>query len=181
LDQKEERIRSADEPLIRQRVKKEKKTRAKGGRKKDDDDDEAVLLLAKSGAGKTCRKFYSLARQKFPRSSVTDSILRTSSSPVKSQKSAPASHPLKQGPIQRDHKCIISMKRRKRDEPNLTNGPITLDQSPTAALQIPPPHSRPHKSDQKHEMNASKRQPIWLILAIASGACAAFNGVFAKL
>jgi hypothetical protein len=26
-----------------------------------------------------------------------------------------------------------------------------------------------------------RRQPVWLILAIASGACAACNGVFAKL
>jgi hypothetical protein len=26
-----------------------------------------------------------------------------------------------------------------------------------------------------------RRQPLWLLLAIASGTCAAFNGVFAKL
>lgn len=25
------------------------------------------------------------------------------------------------------------------------------------------------------------RQPIWIILAVSSGTCAAFNGVFAKL
>ena len=25
------------------------------------------------------------------------------------------------------------------------------------------------------------RQPVWLLLAVASGSCAAFNGVFAKL
>ena len=26
-----------------------------------------------------------------------------------------------------------------------------------------------------------QRQPVWIVLAVASGACAAFNGVFAKL
>jgi hypothetical protein len=26
-----------------------------------------------------------------------------------------------------------------------------------------------------------RKQPVWLLLAIASGSCAAFNGVFAKL
>jgi hypothetical protein len=26
-----------------------------------------------------------------------------------------------------------------------------------------------------------RKQPLWLLLAIASGSCAAFNGVFAKL
>lgn len=30
-------------------------------------------------------------------------------------------------------------------------------------------------------MNTIRRQPQWIILAAASGACAAFNGVFAKL
>ena len=29
--------------------------------------------------------------------------------------------------------------------------------------------------------NLLRKQPVWLLLAIASGACAAFNGVFAKL
>jgi hypothetical protein len=28
---------------------------------------------------------------------------------------------------------------------------------------------------------AWRRQPLWMVLAVASGACAAFNGVFAKL
>ena len=30
-------------------------------------------------------------------------------------------------------------------------------------------------------MEAARAKPAWLVLAIASGACAAFNGVFAKL
>jgi len=29
--------------------------------------------------------------------------------------------------------------------------------------------------------NFLRNQPVWLILAVASGSCAAFNGVFAKL
>ena len=40
-------------------------------------------------------------------------------------------------------------------------------------------------SDQRHQhhdkMTGPRQQPTWLLLAIASGACAAFNGVFAKL
>lgn len=28
---------------------------------------------------------------------------------------------------------------------------------------------------------ALRRQPVWIVLAVSSGACAAFNGVFAKL
>ncbi|KAK5449799.1 hypothetical protein LTS15_008371 [Exophiala xenobiotica] len=30
-------------------------------------------------------------------------------------------------------------------------------------------------------LSALRRQPVWIILAVSSGACAAFNGVFAKL
>jgi hypothetical protein len=29
--------------------------------------------------------------------------------------------------------------------------------------------------------NVLRKRPVWLLLAIASGSCAAFNGVFAKL
>jgi drug/metabolite transporter (DMT)-like permease len=37
-------------------------------------------------------------------------------------------------------------------------------------------------SDSKSAMSDFlKRQPVWILLAVASGACAAFNGVFAKL
>ena len=40
------------------------------------------------------------------------------------------------------------------------------------------------KEDEHREMSMSdfiRRQPVWLLLAAASGMCAAFNGVFAKL
>lgn len=30
-------------------------------------------------------------------------------------------------------------------------------------------------------MDFIRKQPIWIVLAIASGSCAAINGVFAKL
>ncbi|KAL2438485.1 hypothetical protein ABEF95_011105 [Exophiala dermatitidis] len=35
--------------------------------------------------------------------------------------------------------------------------------------------------DKSSIVNALRRQPIWVVLAVSSGACAAFNGVFAKL
>jgi hypothetical protein len=38
------------------------------------------------------------------------------------------------------------------------------------------------KKYQKSRMSSFvRRQPVWLLLAVASGVCAAFNGVFAKL
>ncbi|KIW86062.1 hypothetical protein Z517_01456 [Fonsecaea pedrosoi CBS 271.37] len=35
--------------------------------------------------------------------------------------------------------------------------------------------------DQSPIIRALRRQPLWIVLAVSSGACAAFNGVFAKL
>ncbi|EXJ74720.1 uncharacterized protein A1O5_01415 [Cladophialophora psammophila CBS 110553] len=35
--------------------------------------------------------------------------------------------------------------------------------------------------DQSPIIRALRRQPVWIVLAVSSGACAAFNGVFAKL
>ncbi|EXJ84415.1 hypothetical protein A1O3_05082 [Capronia epimyces CBS 606.96] len=35
--------------------------------------------------------------------------------------------------------------------------------------------------DKSSIISALRRQPVWVVLAISSGACAAFNGVFAKL
>jgi hypothetical protein len=40
-------------------------------------------------------------------------------------------------------------------------------------------HSKRTVPDRMSQM--LRRQPLWLLLAIASGTCAAFNGVFAKL
>lgn len=41
--------------------------------------------------------------------------------------------------------------------------------------------TRPQNLGSATVMSLLKTQPAWLILAIASGGCAAFNGVFAKL
>ncbi|EHY52716.1 hypothetical protein ABEF92_003364 [Exophiala dermatitidis] len=35
--------------------------------------------------------------------------------------------------------------------------------------------------DKSSIVSALRRQPVWVVLAVSSGACAAFNGVFAKL
>jgi len=35
--------------------------------------------------------------------------------------------------------------------------------------------------DRSSIIGALRRQPVWIVLAVSSGACAAFNGVFAKL
>ncbi|KIW33711.1 uncharacterized protein PV07_00539 [Cladophialophora immunda] len=35
--------------------------------------------------------------------------------------------------------------------------------------------------DQSPIIRALRQQPVWIVLAVSSGACAAFNGVFAKL
>jgi hypothetical protein len=40
-------------------------------------------------------------------------------------------------------------------------------------------HSEKTVPDRMSQM--LRKQPLWLLLAIASGSCAAFNGVFAKL
>lgn len=39
--------------------------------------------------------------------------------------------------------------------------------------------SRP--KDSENIMDWIRRQPLWIVLGVASGACAAINGVFAKL
>ena len=51
-------------------------------------------------------------------------------------------------------------------------------QAPQAAAIKMPELSRGHIADFK---NLLRRQPVWIILAVSSGACAAINGVFAKL
>jgi hypothetical protein len=43
-------------------------------------------------------------------------------------------------------------------------------------------HNRkPEKTVPNRMSQMLRKQPLWLLLAIASGSCAAFNGVFAKL
>jgi len=52
----------------------------------------------------------------------------------------------------------------------------------TLQITTPTPTIPPHNTVATHPtMSFIKTQPAWLLLAIASGGCAAFNGVFAKL
>lgn len=55
----------------------------------------------------------------------------------------------------------------------------TLDSSPSAPEPAGPQTSQ--AEDSEMELSSLSRKSQWIILAIASGACAAFNGVFAKL
>ena len=41
--------------------------------------------------------------------------------------------------------------------------------------------ARPVSEEMSGIMDILRRQPVWIILAVSSGACAALNGVFAKL
>jgi hypothetical protein len=43
------------------------------------------------------------------------------------------------------------------------------------------PLSEPNDKAATGMSHERRRQPVWLLLAMASGSCAAFNGVFAKL
>ena len=45
----------------------------------------------------------------------------------------------------------------------------------------PDPLAPSEKAAPKKMSQMLRKQPLWLLLAIASGSCAAFNGVFAKL
>jgi hypothetical protein len=45
----------------------------------------------------------------------------------------------------------------------------------------PSDEERPEDEDQAKKMENLSRKSQWIVLALASGACAAFNGVFAKL
>jgi len=55
-----------------------------------------------------------------------------------------------------------------------------------ASLSEPPSHSSPSPitsllPEEREDMDGVSRKTQWIILAVASGTCAAFNGVFAKL
>ena len=45
----------------------------------------------------------------------------------------------------------------------------------------PDPLAHSEKTVPNRMSQMLRKQPLWLLLAIASGSCAAFNGVFAKL
>jgi hypothetical protein len=67
--------------------------------------------------------------------------------------------------------CIQMVRHRKQQQPN--PGSVLNEQAPL--LPSTTPESKPTFSQ------TMRTQPQWLVLAVASGVCAAFNGVFAKL
>jgi hypothetical protein len=48
-------------------------------------------------------------------------------------------------------------------------------------LSTPPSHNSDAQQDADMSLQNMSRKSQWIVLAVASGACAAFNGVFAKL
>lgn len=44
-----------------------------------------------------------------------------------------------------------------------------------------PRSANPDMTASSSVLGALRRQPVWIVLAVSSGTCAAFNGVFAKL
>lgn len=49
------------------------------------------------------------------------------------------------------------------------------------AKTVPAVKGAPSTKSWTSNMDWLRRQPVWIILAVASGTCAAINGVFAKL
>jgi hypothetical protein len=65
---------------------------------------------------------------------------------------------------------------RKHHDPPSPPSYNTIDGSSSS-----PESSIPPAEDGEMDLSNMSRKSQWIILAIASGACAAFNGVFAKL
>jgi hypothetical protein len=51
----------------------------------------------------------------------------------------------------------------------------------SAAEKLASPSPAPPVDSNMSLLDVLRRQPLWIVLAVASGACAALNGVFAKL
>ena len=61
---------------------------------------------------------------------------------------------------------------------------VDVDKSKDESLlrsRKPDPLAPSEKTAPNRMSQMLRKQPLWLLLAIASGSCAAFNGVFAKL
>ena len=52
---------------------------------------------------------------------------------------------------------------------------------PRSAQAGPETSKKEEMSQMRRLRDFLRRQPVWMVLAVSSGACAAFNGVFAKL
>jgi hypothetical protein len=66
-----------------------------------------------------------------------------------------------------------------RDGATLSERP--LSSPPSQEHSSKDPSEERTEDDQATEMENLSRKSQWIVLALASGACAAFNGVFAKL
>jgi hypothetical protein len=71
------------------------------------------------------------------------------------------------------------------DDPRqpLLRGSASLSGRPSSASSPPPQPSSPAVQEEVAgmDMQNMSRRSQWILLAVGSGACAAFNGVFAKL
>ncbi|KAJ9496569.1 hypothetical protein LTR99_008991 [Exophiala xenobiotica] len=68
-------------------------------------------------------------------------------------------------------------------QPRQRRIPNNQSDEPSSSV-VKTPASQPAEDimqDPTSLLSALRRQPVWIILAVSSGACAAFNGVFAKL
>lgn len=71
--------------------------------------------------------------------------------------------------------------RRRRPENKYDGSPSTKSESGPPSSSITIVKSPVTKGSEKGAMEWYRQQPAWIILALASGTCAAINGVFAKL
>ena len=98
--------------------------------------------------------------------------------PSASGKSSPATHPSSSSAAATtamDNPRAHLQERKHHDHPsppsyNTIEGSLSSPESPIPAAE-----------DGEMDLSNMSRKSQWIILAIASGACAAFNGVFAKL
>jgi len=65
-----------------------------------------------------------------------------------------------------------------RDDAALSQRPLSSSSQDRSSQE---PQEERSEDDQTKEMENLSRKSQWIVLALASGACAAFNGVFAKL
>jgi len=65
-----------------------------------------------------------------------------------------------------------------RDDAALSQRPLS---PPSQNRSSQDPQEERSEDDQAKAMENLSRKSQWIVLALASGACAAFNGVFAKL
>ncbi|KIV93965.1 hypothetical protein, variant [Exophiala mesophila] len=71
--------------------------------------------------------------------------------------------------------------RKGRETRGLNTSNVDLKAAPTSNSIRDPGATEPDMTASSSVLGALRRQPVWIVLAVSSGTCAAFNGVFAKL